>query len=160
MIDPDRGELERYLCGDDELSAAYRRLPQPTPPRILDRRVLDRARGATRRRPWREGLAYAAGVLLALAVLFAFEIQPRGPRVADDAPHFVRTAMRTDRATAWPMPGPIVDRAIGSARCAPPDTRPPAIAGESAGPAPGTPSRVAEARPKLREPCSPRGRLR
>ena len=160
MIDPDHGELERYLRGDDELSAAYRRLPQPAPPRLVDRRVLERARVAVRDRPSHEAFAYAASALLALAVLFAFEIHPGARRSDDDAPHFVRTAMRSDHVAAWRMTEPTADRAIGATRCAMPGTRLPPSRGGSAASARGIASRAVDVRSKLREPCSPRGRLR
>ena len=160
MIDLEPGELERYLRGDDELSAAYRRLPQAAPPRIADRRVLERARVAARHRPRREALAYAASALLALAVLFAFEIHPGDRRSVDDAPHFVRTAMRSNRVAAWRVTDPATNRAIGSTRCATRPVRPAPDTGDSARAARGFPSRTAGARAKLREPCSPRGRLR
>lgn len=151
MIDPDR---------DDELSAAYRRLPQPAPPRVADRRVLECARAAARHRPWRETFAYAASALLALAVLFAFELHPGELRSGADAPHFVHTAMRSDRVATWRMTGVTANRAIDSPRCATQDTRPSANAGDFARSPRAFPSRIVEARQKPREQCSPRGRLR
>ena len=155
MIDPDPGERPHWLR-DDELSAAYRRLPRPAPPHVVDRRVIESARVAVRRRPWRDALAYAASALLALAVLFAFEIRPGAQHAGDDAPHFVRTAMRSDRGPAWPLTGPATDRAVGSARCT---TRAPGNTADAAG-SPRRAPQAAETRPKLREPCSARERLR
>ncbi len=160
MTDPDHADLARYLRGDDELSAAYRRLPQPAPPRLADRRVLRRARRAVRRRPRREALAYAASALLALAVLFAFEIHPGERRHGADAPHFVRTAMHIERGAAWEIAGTTAVRRIDPPRCARPEPMPPAQAGDAARSPRTLPSTIAEAPAKLREPCSPRRRLR
>ncbi len=158
MKDREQGDLARYLRGEDGLSAAYRRLPRVAPPRVVDRQVLERARVAALRRPGRDALAYAASALLALAVLFAFEIHPGGRRTAQDAPHFVRTAMRSDHVGGWRASDPAASRPIDPPRCAPRGTRSPPDAGDSAESPQGF--RIAEATSKLREPCSPLGRLR
>jgi hypothetical protein len=158
MNDRENADLARYLRGEDELSAAYQRLPSVAPPRIVDRQVLERARGAARRRPGRDTLAYAASALLALAVLFAFEIRPGERRAAQDAPHFLRTAMRSDHVGGWRAADLATGRAIDPRRCATRSTRPPSDTGGSARSPRGF--RTAEASPNLREPCSPRGRLR
>ena len=91
--------MERYLRGDSEVSSAYRRASQTPPPRSVDRRVLDRARAARRPRPQRDGLAYAACALLALAVLFTIQFAPGAINRLNDAPRFVQTAMQGDGST-------------------------------------------------------------
>ena len=92
-------ELERYMRGDSEVSSAYQRTSQLAPPRTLDRRMLERARAARRSAPHRDGLAYAACALLALAVLFTIQFAPGAINRLDDAPQFVQTAMHGDGST-------------------------------------------------------------
>ncbi len=53
MTERDDEQFERYLRGGDDLSVAYRRLARPVPSRVLDWRILERARVADRRRPRR-----------------------------------------------------------------------------------------------------------
>ncbi len=98
MHPPD--DLDEYLRGDSELSCQYRREPAPTPPPALDARVLDLARppglsavrGARRDSPCLAPLAFAASVLLSVALVLAIVVGPQAVKRADDVPHVVRVA--------------------------------------------------------------------
>jgi len=110
MEPPD--DLDEYLRGDSALSRQYRRESAPTPPHALDRRVLGLSRGAlglsdgvhgTARRltPWLAPLAFAASVLLSVALVLAIVFGPQTTKRVDDAPRLVRVAAHPD-ATANP----------------------------------------------------------
>jgi len=102
MHPPD--ELDEYLRGDSALSCQYRREPAPTPPPALDALVLDLARpagaggarAARRGTPYLAPLAFAASVLLSVALVLAIVFGPQKPNRADDAPRVVRVAYSSD----------------------------------------------------------------
>jgi hypothetical protein len=103
MHPPD--ELDEYLRGDSALSCQYRREPAPTPPPALDALVLALSRpagasGAGAARPRRDPclapLAFAASVLLSVALVLAIVFGPQGRKRADDAPRVVRVAAHSD----------------------------------------------------------------
>ena len=93
-------DLDEYLRGDSALSRQYRRESAPTPPHALDRRVLGLSRGAhgTARRmtPSLAPLAFAASVLLSVALVLAIVFGPQTAKRVDDAPRLVRVAARAD----------------------------------------------------------------
>jgi hypothetical protein len=106
MDPPD--DLDEYLRGDSALSRQYRRESAPTPPHALDRRVLGLSRGALGlahgvhgKSPWLAPLAFAASVLLSVALVLAIVFGPQTSKRADDAPRLVRVAAHPD-ATANP----------------------------------------------------------
>jgi len=117
MHPPD--ELDEYLRGDSALSCQYRREAAPVPPPALDRRVLELsraahelpaasgARAAPARSPYLAPLAFAASVLLSVALVLAIAFGPQTAKRVDDAPRVVRVAYsssdpRTVRAPkAW-----------------------------------------------------------
>lgn len=88
----DADELEDYLRGGTALSLRYRRAATPVPTHALDRRVLGLARGGHRGTPCLPPLAFAASVLLSLAMVTAIVIGPKAAR-HDDAPRVIRTAL-------------------------------------------------------------------
>jgi hypothetical protein len=103
MHPPD--ELDEYLRGDSALSCQYRRESAPTPPPALDALVLDLARpagagGARAARPRRDPclapLAFAASVLLSVALVLAIVFGPQGSKRADDTPRVMRVAYSSD----------------------------------------------------------------
>jgi hypothetical protein len=106
MDPPD--DLDEYLRGDSALSRQYRRESAPPPPHALDRRVLglSRAREAdahgTARRlaPWLAPLAFAASVLLSVALVLAIVFGPQHKKRVDDAPRLVRVAAHADAANS------------------------------------------------------------
>ena len=85
-------ELDHYLRGDSALSRLYRKEPAPAPPHALDRRVLGLVRGAQAKSPCLAPLAFAASVLLSVALVLAIVFGPRTDKRIDDAPHLVRVA--------------------------------------------------------------------
>jgi hypothetical protein len=102
-------DLEEYLRGDSALSRQYRREPAPAPPHALDRRVLKfshEARsalaplagsrtpraGAPRLAP----LAFAASVLLSVALVLAIVFGPQTAKHIDDPPRLMHAAARAD----------------------------------------------------------------
>jgi hypothetical protein len=99
MHPPD--ELEHYLRGDTALSRQYRRESSPAPPHALDRRVLTLSRGDSRdasgRPPYLAPLAFAASVLLSVALVLAMVFGPQSAKKRDDAPRVVRAAVHADR---------------------------------------------------------------
>jgi hypothetical protein len=112
MEPPD--ELDEYLRGDSALSRQYRRESAPTPPHALDRRVLGLSRGALRlpdgvhgtaRRltPWLAPLAFAASVLLSVALVLAIVFGPQTTKRVDDAPRLVRVAAHPDASANPPL---------------------------------------------------------
>jgi hypothetical protein len=102
MHPPD--DLDEYLRGDSALSRQYRREPAPTPPPALDARVLELshlpgssgARAVRGRAPCLAPLAFAASVLLSVALVLAIVFGPQGPKRADDAPRVVRISYSGD----------------------------------------------------------------
>ncbi len=94
-------DLEEYLRGDTALSRRYRRESSPAPPHVLDRRVLRLSRQAQRTTqrlsPCLQPLAFAACVLLSVALVLAMVFGPQAAkRMDDNAPRLVRVAARTD----------------------------------------------------------------
>ena len=100
MDPPD--DLDEYLRGNSALSRQYRRESAPTPPHALDRRVLGLARDAhgtaQRLTSCLAPLAFAASVLLSVALVLAIVFGPQTAKRADDAPRLVRIAAHTDAA--------------------------------------------------------------
>ena len=99
MDQPD--DLDEYLRGDTALSRRYRRESAPAPPHVLDRRVLSLSRQAPRtaqrRTPCLQPLAFAACVLLSVALVLAMVFGPRAAkRMDDNTPRLVRIAARAD----------------------------------------------------------------
>jgi hypothetical protein len=99
MDQPD--DLEEYLRGDSALSRQYRSESAPAPPHVLDRRVLRFSREAQgtapRLTPCLQPLAFAACVLLSVALVLAMVFGPQTAKRADDnAPRLVRVAARAD----------------------------------------------------------------
>ena len=99
MDQPD--DLEEYLRGDSALSRRYRSESAPAPPHVLDRRVLRlsrEAQGTAHRLTSRlQPLAFAACVLLSVALVLAIVFGPQTTKHTDDnAPRLVRVAARGD----------------------------------------------------------------
>jgi hypothetical protein len=93
MDQPD--DLDEYLRGDTALSRRYRRESAPAPPHVLDRRVLRLSRQAQRKSPCLQPLAFAACVLLSVALVLAMVFGPAARRMDDNTPRLVRVAART-----------------------------------------------------------------
>jgi hypothetical protein len=95
-------ELNEYLRGDSALSRAYRKEPTHLPPPALDRRVLALVspRGTHRKSTCLAPLAFAASVLLSMALVLAIVFGPQKARRADDAPRLIRVASRADVSPA------------------------------------------------------------
>ena len=90
-------DLEEYLRGDTALSRRYRRESSPGPPHVLDRRVLRLSRQAQRKSPCLQPLAFAACVLLSVALVLAMVFGPQAAkRMDDNTPRLVRVVARTD----------------------------------------------------------------
>jgi hypothetical protein len=94
MHPPD--DLDEYLRGGSTLSRQYRRESAPTPPHALDRRVLRLSNPAQGRPPCLAPLAFAASVLLSVALVLAIVFGPQRPKRDEDAPRLVRVAARAD----------------------------------------------------------------
>jgi hypothetical protein len=99
MDQPD--DLDEYLRGDTALSRRYRKESAPPPPPVLDRRVLRLSRQAQltaqRPTPCLQPLAFAACVLLSVALVLAMVFGPQAARRRDDnTPRLVRVAARAD----------------------------------------------------------------
>jgi hypothetical protein len=89
-------DLDEYLRGDSALSRQYRKESAPTPPHALDRRVLDISRGTKAKSPCLAPLAFAASVLLSVALVLAIVFGPQTAKRVDDAPRLVRVAAHPD----------------------------------------------------------------
>jgi hypothetical protein len=94
MDQPD--DLDEYLRGDTALSRRYRRESAPMPPHVLDRRVLRLSRQAQRTSPCLQPLAFAACVLLSVALVLAMVFGPAARRIDDNTPRLVRVAARAE----------------------------------------------------------------
>jgi hypothetical protein len=94
MDQPD--DLDQYLRGDTALSRRYRRESAPVPPHVLDRRVLRLSRQAQRTSPCLQPLAFAACVLLSVALVLAMVFGPAARRMDDNTPRLVRVAARAE----------------------------------------------------------------
>lgn len=90
MLQPD--ELDEYLRGGSPLSRQYRRENAPLPPHALDRRILESSREARRAAPQLAPLAFAASVLLSVALVLAILFGPPAAQHAKNAPRVVRVA--------------------------------------------------------------------
>jgi negative regulator of sigma E activity len=96
MHPPD--DLDEYLRGGSALSRQYRQESAPMPPHALDRRVQKLSRDANDPRAMREStpclapLAFAASVLLSVALVLAIVFGPQAAKRVDDAPRLVRVA--------------------------------------------------------------------
>ncbi len=109
MDTPD--DLDEYLRGDSALSRQYRRESAPTPPHALDRRVLGLSRArepdahgtAQRLTPCLAPLAFAASVLLSVALVLAIVFGPQTTKRVDDTPRLVRVAAHADASTNPPL---------------------------------------------------------
>jgi hypothetical protein len=97
MHPPD--DLEEYLRGDSALSRQYRRESAPAPPSALDRRVLESSRG-TGQSPCLAPLAFAASVLLSVALVLAIVFGPQTAKRLDQPPRVIRVAARTEVSPA------------------------------------------------------------
>src|SRR6185312_12222642 len=85
-------ELDEYLRGDSPLSRQYRRENAPLPPHALDRRILESSREARGAAPQLAPLAFAASVLLSVALVLAILFGPQTAQHARNAPRVVRAA--------------------------------------------------------------------
>ncbi|HEX3912033.1 MAG TPA: hypothetical protein VHW71_00885 [Steroidobacteraceae bacterium] len=103
-----RRKLDDYLRGDSALSRQYRRENAPMPPHALDRIVLDSARQARTGSadPQRLApLAFAASVLLSVAMIAAMLFVPQAKR-PDDRAHIVRVRMFKSEAPRAALASP------------------------------------------------------
>ena len=93
-------DLDEYLRGGSALSRQYRRESAPAPPHALDRRVLglsNQPQGTAQRLPpCLAPLAFAASVLLSVALVFAIVFGPQNLKRGDDVPRLMRVAARAD----------------------------------------------------------------
>ncbi len=85
-------ELDEYLRGDSPLSRQYRRENAPLPPHALDRRILESSREARGAAPQLAPLAFAASVLLSVALVLAILFGPQTAQHTKNAPRVVRAA--------------------------------------------------------------------
>jgi hypothetical protein len=89
-------ELNEYLSGGSALSRDYRSQNTPEPPHALDRLVLRAALGRPVKSPCLAPLAFAASVLLSLAMVAAIVIAPASSRRASDAPRMTPVHLYND----------------------------------------------------------------
>ena len=89
-------DLDEYLRGDSALSRQYRRESAPAPPHALDRLVQSSTRDARAKSPCLAPMAFAASVLLSVALVLAIVFGPQTAKRVDDAPRLVRVAARAD----------------------------------------------------------------
>ncbi len=112
MDPPD--DLDSYLRGDSALSRRYRKESAPAPPHALDRRVLQVARQPLYSRQVRDSrgahespclapLAFAASVLLSVALVLAIVFGPQTAKRIDDAPRLVRVAAHGEVSPNAPL---------------------------------------------------------
>jgi hypothetical protein len=107
MHPPD--ELEEYLRGESTLSRQYRKEFAPVPPHALDRRVMKAALGdapvraqARRKPPNLAPLAFAASLLLSVALVLAIAFGPQTSK-RDDVARVVRVASHVDASPNAPL---------------------------------------------------------
>jgi len=110
MHPPD--DLDEYLRGDSALSCQYRRESAPVPPPALDRHVLGLSRAGTNspaasdsraarhKSPYLAPLAFAASVLLSVALVLTIVFGPQTVKRVDDTPRLVHAAARADAPSA------------------------------------------------------------
>jgi hypothetical protein len=105
MHPPD--ELEEYLRGGSALSRQYRKAAAPLPPPALERRVLQasaaQAAAPDAKPPYLAPLAFAASVLLSVAVVLAIVFGPQPAKHRNEAPRLVRTAAHAGLAPNAPL---------------------------------------------------------
>jgi hypothetical protein len=118
MHPPD--ELDEYLRGGSALSRQYRKASAPMPPPALERRVLQAAaqtaapdtapgdargdaRDAHAKPPYLAPLAFAASVLLSVAVVLAIVFGPQPAKHRSESPRLVRTAAQAGLAPNAPL---------------------------------------------------------
>jgi hypothetical protein len=89
-------ELEEYLRGNSALSRQYRRESAPAPPHALDRRVLDMSRGPRGKAAYLAPLAFAASVLLSVALVLAILVGPESAKRAEEGPRLMKVAVHAD----------------------------------------------------------------
>jgi negative regulator of sigma E activity len=100
-------ELDDYLSEASRLSRQYRREFAPTPPHALDRRVLRAARQNQPKSQYLAPLAFAASVLLSVALVLAIVFGPQAAKKMDDMPQVMRVRstqapeMRERTPAAW-----------------------------------------------------------
>jgi hypothetical protein len=102
-------DLDEYLSGESALSRQYRRESAPVPPHALDRLVLNAARfrSADSKSPLRSQclapLAFAASVLLSIALVLAMVFGPQAVKKADDKPRVLKVSVyKSDPPRAAP----------------------------------------------------------
>jgi negative regulator of sigma E activity len=98
MHPPD--ELDEYLRGGSALSRQYRKASAPMPPPGLERRVLQ---AAAAQPPYLAPLAFAASVLLSVAVVLAIVFGPQPAKHRNETPRLVRTAAHAGLAPNAPL---------------------------------------------------------
>ena len=100
-------DLDIYLRGDSALSRQYRKESAPAPPHALDRRVLRLSRQeqgtAQRLTPCLAPMAFAASVLLSVALVLAIVFGPPSAKRIDDAPRLVRVAAHANALQDAPL---------------------------------------------------------
>jgi hypothetical protein len=94
-------ELNQYLRGDSPISRRYRSEEAPLPPAALDRVVLQQLHGGGKSQCLAP-LAFAACVLLSLALVAAVVLKPAGGRHALDAPRVMPARLYSETADARP----------------------------------------------------------
>jgi hypothetical protein len=98
-------ELYEYLHGDSALSRQYRGETAPQPPHALDRAILRAALGTPVKSPCLAPLAFAASVLLSLAMVAAVILAPASTMRGSDAPRVTRVLYSepadTRRPSQW-----------------------------------------------------------
>jgi hypothetical protein len=91
-------ELDEYLRGDSAVSRQYRRESAPAPPHALDRLVLKLALRSAKSKARRRSqslapLAFAASVLLSVALVLAIVFGPQAARRSDDKPRVLKVSV-------------------------------------------------------------------
>ena len=93
---PNLDELDDYLQGGSDVSCQYHRESSPAPPHALDRLLLEAAGSLNPKAPIKSPslapLAFAASVLLSLALVLAIVLAPQVKR-PDSRPQVVRVRM-------------------------------------------------------------------
>jgi hypothetical protein len=91
-------ELDEYLHGDSALSRQYRGETALEPPHALDRAILRAARGTTVKSPCLAPLAFAASVLLSVAMVAAVILAPASTMRGSDTPRVTRVRLYSESA--------------------------------------------------------------
>jgi hypothetical protein len=108
-------EFNEYLRGESALSRQYQREPAPPPPQALDRLILDAAcseapcKEQVKPQPTKSQslapLAFAASVLLSVALVSAIVFGPQTATRTDETPHVVPVRVyKTERPQAAVSP--------------------------------------------------------